>query len=195
MLKGSAIMELASLIITGIVLIWTLVSFFLLNRQNVKMQEIQAELNRKNEISKIQFETEFGIFKELTQKLIILQQDAFLLFPRGLISVPREKDERKKYQVDNYEKAAKTYNEFNLILAGYAPFITEHYFNIFDDIRQKIQYQLNWYPDLKLEESDPETQKEYREVKKKCGKITDEINVLREQLISELRDYFSTTIK
>ena len=169
-------------------IIWAVISFFILHKQNKEIEKIKSNLDRKNYISKAQFDFEFEIYKNMSRMLGEMIKDNSNLYPCGLYQESSDYDEKIKMRKENYSQAIKSYNEFTLLLEEYEPFIDESISKFYDDIREKCRLQLCLFEDFRIRE-DKDMLKECRDDYRACWKRTLKIIEDRKALNIKMREY------
>lgn len=137
------------LIVTGI----TLIGNHLSNKSLAKLQaslneknkHVEAEISKKNYISKTRFETEFSIYRELTMNFSKMVINISLLVPYGLVNVPAKEEDRKKLEQDNYIEAKKAAVKAQDSLHANKAFISKELCNKYEEILQLVVLQLEAY--------------------------------------------------
>ena len=118
---------------------------------NKQIKNAKKELKEKYEnetrlhISQLRFDTEFSIYKELSEKFVTMVFDVMSLFPEGIYFEPPDDQSRQEYRLQLYKKSESSYNEANLAVNKYACFIAKTIFDEFVAIKQKCVIQLNWF--------------------------------------------------
>ncbi len=132
---------------------------------------------RKNYVSKVRFDAEFAIYRELFATMSIAVNDVGILFPERSLICYFSDDEKRK-------NANRSYAEFAKALAKNSAFVPKNIFERFETIRKKCFVQLNWfdYPYL-FHLPIPQDQEE------KCHRLTSEIYDEQESLRDDLREY------
>ena len=118
---------------------------------NKQIKNAKKELKEKYEnetrlhISQLRFDTEFSIYKELSEKFVTMVFDVMSLFPEGIYFEPPDDQSRQEYRLQLYKKSESSYNEANLAVNKYACFIAKTIFDELVAIKQKCVIQLNWF--------------------------------------------------
>ncbi len=156
--------------------------------------KVEAQLSKKEYISKTRFDAEFKIFQELSEAQITLVNKANEAL--GVINgtYKDDADKRKKF----LEEFKSNYWEFDTLLKKYAPFVSEKIYDQYKDLFSQITsvYNLsfiiivtvkNWDADVRFTLENKEfTLKNVQEIVPDLGKK------LREQsdhLTKEIRSY------
>ena len=153
-------------------------------------QELQNkyQLERNSYIKKIRFDTEFEIYKEISEKLISLAIFIQKLFPQGIHYEPVDPNER----IENYLKLNTQASEYitaaNMAINSHAAFIKEEWYNRSLEIKALCVKQANLFYFLKL--NSPQRfsgigDKEEQDCYQRTNEITDKVDIL----IKDLRIY------
>lgn len=160
---------------------------------NKTLESYKVNLEKKMYISKTRFDTEFKIYRELTETVLAMVEATYWLFPGGLdTSPPQNEEERKKFYIDRYKNANQAINTAQKAIQANAAFISDVFYNKFNEIKKLciIQYNMyNWCGALGLKtdefckaKSDEETA---------CWRRTKEIKEKQDELIVDLREYLN----
>lgn len=172
-------------------LVWTIISFFLLNRANLKIQLRQTSLEKSVFVYNRQFETEIDILKDLSLRLLRLYFAVFKLYPSNLYYEPNDKDKRTEYRIKIFDECNVEYQKFIDSLYSNAAFLDKSLYNAFDEIRKKISLQMTFYPDFMIRQ-DEEMIKASNGGYSDSWKKTEEINKDREKIIDMIRTYLQS---
>ena len=103
-------------------------------RLQKELETFKTQLAKKEYVTKTRFDTEFMIYKQLCTASFDHFKAIFDMIPYGLIIAPADEAERKKLQELNYQKAKKTYKEALYLLYQNEPFISEEFFDGFNEL-------------------------------------------------------------
>ena len=117
-----------------------------------EIENLKAKNEKLNYITKTQFEAEFKMYQELSEAKFNAILESSRLFPYGLDKLPSDEEERKSEYLKRYKSASSALIEFQNLLFKYAPFIEEKLYQQFEDLRILIQQNVNWFPDLHIDE-------------------------------------------
>ncbi|MBR6163247.1 hypothetical protein IKQ26_05120 [bacterium] len=179
----------AILISLCICVLWSIYFNWIKEKQKTEFQkqieELKSKQDKLNYISKAQFEAEFNMYQELSEKSFEAVLKCSALFPIGFENIPIDEEAQLEvYQKKGNEAAEKLYT-FQNLLYKYAPFIEESLYKQFDDIRLHIQKNVNLFPDYRLRNDIPKSVKIETECYERTQKIMDKQDIL----IKELRNY------
>ena len=164
----------------------------LMAKESAKFREVlerlTKQLERKNYVSKVRFDTEFAIYRELSKNLVLVVQNARVLFPdKGLQYAPVDKQEQ--IYIKNYQDACRSYNTFSSCLASNCAFIVDDIYHDFESIREKIDHQIQFYHRLFLSGNRIPIDTEEEQT---CWSYTEEIYDELKTLQNKLRNYLKT---
>ncbi len=152
-----------------------------------ELERLAKQLERKNYVSKVRFDAEFAIYRELSKTLVIVVQDTSLLFPvGGLQYAPASEQAKKQMYKEYYEDAYKSYTAFSNCLASNSAFIAGDIYQDFESIRKKICQQVNFYPAIIGLTNTPYLSQEKTE---ECWRYTAEVYAEQQKLQNKLRKY------
>ena len=158
-----------------------------------KVLEDKKSLNeRKNYISKVKFDTEFNIYREMSKNYFYLIKQVNKLIPYGISTAPVfiTKTEKDEYEKKIYQDTLDVYLLAQESLNANAAFIFEDFYNEYKEIltlcsEQLEVFQQRWnlsYSALKEEDKLP-TIEDFKRTK--------EISERFEKLSSKIRNYIS----
>ncbi len=156
---------------------------------SMELEKYKSKLSKKEYVSKTRFETEFQIYKELNGAFFDLIRGVNSIISYGLHTVPADENDRKKYYEENYISTRKLLVNAQDLLQKNAPFITERFYDSFEELLRLSQMQVsvigerynvgNYCKDKGV----PKTE-DYQRTKE----ILDKHQILQK----ELRDYLAT---
>ena len=157
-----------------------------------QIEKLKAKNDKLNYISKTQFDAEFKMYQELSEKSFLMLLYNELLFPRGIDYIPEDPDECQNLYKERYKTAKEALVEYQNLLYKFAPFISLDLYNMFEDLRKMGNEQIKWYPDFELGRMSADVVKELFDEKLNCSNRTKEMNDLHERIIVELRTYLNS---
>ena len=101
---------------------------------NKTLESYKANLEKKMYISKTRFDTEFKIYRELTETVLAMVEAAYWLFPNGIDNIPINEDERKNIYLERYRSASLAINSAQKSIHSNAAFIPVDFYNKFKEI-------------------------------------------------------------
>ena len=157
-------------------------------RLNKELEEFKNKLENKSYVSKTRFDTEFSIYRQLSESTVIMVKEVSQLFPRFT------RDTRDDY--DTYKKKFDSAIDKTVIaqdsLASNAPFISKDIYNKFDEIERKCKEQIEDFIDFRLRDDCKQYIEECRAEYRNAFKRTSEIQNDWNELLEELRVYLSS---
>lgn len=154
-------------------------------------EQYKKQLEKKNYISKVKFDSEFAIYREMSEATMNMVFKSGELFKR-IDELPEDASDQKKVFYKRFFDATKTYNDANRCLMRNAPFIPEDIFKQFSSLRDKCFLQLinykTFYLDSDWKENRRELRDEFRKAIDRTKIISDELNIL----MDHLRTYLET---
>ncbi len=175
------------LIVTGITLIGNHLSNKSLTKFQASLDEknkhVEAEISKKNYISKTRFDTEFSIYRELTAAFWQMVLDINTMIPSGYHQVPADEELRDKQDREHYKKANKSVFDAQNALNSNSAFIPKSFCTVFEELLGLARLQLNAYErrflvDNHAEDKNCFSSEDYqrtRELLKKWDEHTDNI--------------------
>jgi len=155
-----------------------------------ELERLSKQLEHKNYVSKVRFDAEFAIYRDLSAAFLEVVQAQNVLFPNSLVDrVPKDKQEQKAFYMKRANKCGEAYNNAVKQLYCSAPFIDEHIFEQFDKIRNGVWEQLSKYPIFFTSDDASQNRKDFNDEFKECYQRTQDINGDMDKLISDLRAY------
>ena len=158
-----------------------------------ELERLTKQLERKNYVSKVRFDAEFTIYKELSQvffDLIVVQNDLFTFYKMD--HLPQDDAEKKKLYEERYEIARRAYNSAMNLLHKNTPFITLEFFEQFNNILRNVKLQLLHYSSFYINDDCAETKRECKNLFEECSQRTNDINEQMKNLFDDLREYLKT---
>ena len=95
-----------------------------------KLESYKSMLDNRNYVSKVRFDAEFLLYRELMVACRNMINDVYFVYPT-VANVPANVEERKKYEDEAFKSATKSYKEFNKLITGNAPFIPKDFYERF----------------------------------------------------------------
>ena len=155
---------------------------------NIFANRKSKKLELKNYVSKVRFDAEFAIYRDLSAaflEMVQFQNNLFILIDNA----PRDPDKRKDYYADKQKKCIEAYNRASIQLYRNAPFIEESIFERFKGILNDVNMQLSNYSTFYLDDYMFESRRESNDEFKACYQRTTDITTQMDNLILDLREY------
>jgi len=154
---------------------------------NKELEQFKNGLEKKNYVSKVRFDAEFAIYRELTVACHNMINDTYFLYP-PLGFHPKDKDARTKYEQEIFEKASKSHAEFKIVVNGNAPFIPQKIYENFSEISDLCNnnikvyaysngmvYSFGWEGSQGQRESEVEAYARTEDIRNKFNMLVDDI--------------------
>ena len=155
---------------------------------NIFANRRSKKFELKNYVSKVRFDAEFAIYRDLSAaflEMVQFQNNLFILIDHA----PRDPDKRKDYYADKQKKCVEAYNRASIQLYRNAPFIEESIFERFKGILNDVNMQLSNYSTFYLDDNVFESRRESNDEFKACYQRTADITTKMDNLILDLREY------
>ena len=152
---------------------------------NIFVNRKSKKLELKNYVSKVRFDAEFAIYRDLSAaflEMVQFQHNLFILTDHA----PSDPDKRNDYYADKQKKCIEAYNRASTQLYRNAPFIEESIFERFRGILNDVNMQLSNYSKFYL---DAESKRKTNDEIKTCYQRTADINTQMDNLILDMRKY------
>lgn len=156
-------------------------------QMNKELEAFKAGIDKKTYISRTRFDTEFQIYRELSENLLTMVNFTYWLFPNEMDRLPK-KEEQNALFIDRYEKAGNAISIAQQSIRANAPFIPDNFYNQFNEICNLCLEQYRAYA-WKIAPDSHMYAHELRPVFDDCSKTTIKILEKQQQLIAQLREY------
>lgn len=143
---------------------------------------------KKNYVSKVRFDAEFEIYRELSQTFSEAIEGVHGIIPDGEAYYPSNEEERDSYKKELFIKFAKaSYNAQSTLFAN-APFISKEIYSKFNEIMDLIRTQSEIYNEANFHTTVSNANGAItKEDAERTALIDDKFDVL----MDEIRDYLS----
>ena len=153
------------------------------SRFDQRLENHKAENDKKINVSKVKFDSEFQMYKELSNACFNLVLEVGPMFPL-FAKTPSDPEELKKYEKRIYSESHRAIIEFQNKLFSYAPFISEEIYKQLDNIRKLCQTNIRYYEDWKIHKLSPLDVKRYNE----CQDRYETIKETHSEFVASLRE-------
>ncbi len=156
-----------------------------------ELERLTKQLERKNYVSKVRFDAEFAIYRDLSAAFLAAVQAQNYLFTKACLRdrVPKDKQERKEFYTQRLNKCGEAWNIASTQLYRNAPFIDKNIFDQFSKIHSDIWSQISNYPTFYISDEALNSQLDFKDLFDECSQLTLDINSEMDKLISDLREY------
>lgn len=158
------------------------------NKLQIQLEAYKTQLNRRQYVSKVRFDVEFSIYRELSRTVLYMVEDCRMLFAQLDIR-PKEKDAQIALFHERFKKAVASSNTATSVIMENAPFISENFYNKFMILRGKCCVLLGDAEDCRCTEEGRNYLASHRDLLRELYEKTKEIDSLRDSLMGELREY------
>lgn len=147
-----------------------------------RLERLCKDLERKNYVSKVRFDAEFAIYRELSESTEEMVRTTYWLFPDGMDTVPRDEDKLQELYKRRHQEAAQAHKKAVRILNANCAFISEEIYESFREIVNLCCDQITWYQyGMKNDFHDEQS--------RDCWKKTSYIMEKKTALQRQLREY------
>ena len=161
------------------------------NRLQKEMEKFKTELSKKEYVSKARFDTEFEIYRELSQSFCGMVKDISVMIPAGFSWKPAEEEDQKKYENKCYEAATDSVVKAQDALYSNAAFIPQQFFESFEEILKLCKKQINVFT-FRYNVLSLQTEKEKCSLSPEDYNRTEEINKKWIEHINKIREYLAS---
>ena len=156
-----------------------------------KLENLKSKLEKRNYISKVRFDLEIEIYRQLSESVLLMVLNSCALFPVGIEHCCPDKDAEIKRKEELCSKATDSYNQANQAIMQNAPFIPENIYELFSDIRNDCRKQIVFFPEFRLWSTSEEWRKELKDEYMACWIRTKTINDKLTSLLEKLRSHIA----
>lgn len=195
LLKNNRALWVAATVTGSFSIIVSLINAVFLSIQGWKQHKYDKQLEKfkrisekKNYVSKVRFDAEFSIYRELSQTFSKAVEGVHGIIPDGEAYYPTDGEKRAEYEQYLFSKFTKAYDSAQSTLYANAPFIPKDMYNKFNEVLDLIRIQSEVYNEAHftttLSDADGEITEED---KARTSEIDEKFN----RLMDEIRDYLS----
>ena len=157
-----------------------------------KTEKYKTQLENKQYVTKVKFDTEFSIYRELSTTFFQMIKSIQEMIPAGLVYSPvLKKEEQDKYDKNIYYNAHNSVVAAQDMLYGNAAFITADVFDAYKEILILSNTQLNVFKERWVA-TDFRSDKEKRDLSMDDYKRTEEIIQKNLELSAKIREYIQS---
>lgn len=153
-------------------------------RLQKELESFKSTLSKKEYVSRTRFDTEFKIYRELSQVFSEAIEGVHGIIPFGEAYYPIDEDEKSDYEQQLFVGFAKASYHAKTTLFSNAPFIPKNIYDKFDEIMCLIQQQSEVYNEAHF----------HTTLSNADGEITDE-DINRTDLIDKKFDLLTDEIR
>jgi len=158
------------------------------------LERLTKQLERKNYVSKVRFDAEFAMYRELIDKSIKMIEATLDLHPDGVVytsQVQKVQEEIQKSNIERFHIAAEAYNAAYKVILQNAAFISLEMYEEFDSLRKLCLWYNGAFMDYYCCENSNLMREGIPEDFNAFRKTPDEIRKKRNILLAHLREYLS----
>ena len=157
-----------------------------------QLEMLKSSLEKKNYISKVRFDLEIDVYRQLSETTLNMVIDAIALYPPGLSYQPLAEDKRKIQEQENLKRAIDSYNKASISISRNSAFITEENYNLFDEIRKDCGQQIHFCQTSNINNINLITKEGVHDLHMQCYKRSEEINDKIKKLMITLRKHIAS---
>ena len=158
------------------------------HKYDKQLEKFKHISEKKNYVSKVRFDAEFAIYRELSQTFSEAVEAVHGIIPDGEAYYPEDKDERKNYEEHLFVKFVKAHQGAQSTLYANAPFISKEIYDEFDEILGLIRTQSEVYNEANVHTTLSDADGDITvEDTNRTAKIDEKFNVL----MNKIRDYLA----
>lgn len=157
---------------------------------NKELEKYKSALDNKSYITKVKFDIELSIYRELSKNFFEMIKNINALIPYGYTKVLADEEKQKEVDIENYNKSIESIVVAQDCLNGNAAFIPEDIFNRYEELLKIGNTQTNVFSDrwdvlylAPQEEKERLSNDDYKRTKK----LNDEFKSLNQ----DIRKYLS----
>lgn len=118
---------------------------------NKELEKYKHIAEKKNYVSKVRFDAEFKIYRELSQVFSEAIEGVHGIIPFGEAYYPNDEEERDEYKQHLFAEFAKASSSAQKTLFANAPFISKNIYEKFNEIMDLIRTQSEIYIEANLD--------------------------------------------
>lgn len=158
------------------------------HKYDKQLEEFKHTSEKKNYMSKVRFDAEFAIYRELSQTFSEVVEAVHGIIPDGEAYYPEDEEERKNYEEHLFVKFARAHQSAQSTLYANAPFISKEIYDEFDEILGLIRTQSEVYNEANFHTTLSDADGDITvEDTNRTAKIDEKFNVL----MNKIRDYLA----
>lgn len=149
------------------------------------VKKYETRLRKREYVSKVRFDTEFLIYRELSKSFFNYVKAICIMVPPGYSEQPADPEARKKEDEEHYRKAQNAHVEAQDALHQNAPFIQKEFYEKYNEILKDGNLQLLAYrkrynigykaPQSEKEEFELDDYQRSQKMENLMGKLNDDM--------------------
>lgn len=156
-----------------------------------QLEKYKHIAEKKNYVSKVRFDAEFAIYRDLSKVFFNMVLEIGALIPPGYSERPVDEEQYKKLQEESFRSSAKAHKIAQETLFQNAPFIPEELYNDFRELLQLTRLQLAAYK-MRFNVLYVAPKEEKESYSKEDYKRAGEINSKFDALNKKIREYLAS---
>ena len=182
--------SIISLVVSALVLIWTIVSFFLLNKQKKNIINLEKRLESINHISNRRFDLELTLYKELSNQSTKVQKNVSILFPIFDDSkfALTKGEEKNKIAHEMYNQTVTEVNALLDMIYSNEAFIDAELYIKFDNLLELSKEQMVIFKDVYLRGFENMLKVHEKSTGKNVYDSYDSIKELRKEISNSIKE-------
>ena len=156
-----------------------------------KLEDLKSKLEKRNYISKVRFDLEIEVYRQLSESVILMVLNSLCLFPRGSVYGHSDKKLEQERKRDLHSKAVDSYNLANQSITKNTPFIPKTMYELFTEIRDECRTQIIYFEDFHLIEDSEQYRTELKDEYRACWERTRTIDSQLTSLLEKLRNHIA----
>lgn len=160
------------------------------NQLSMEVEKYRIKAEQLTYISKIQFETEYQIYRKIFESLFDFTAASSNLFPYRINHIPLDVQERKEEYIKRYQFYMESFNSYSLAVETNAPFIPKEIYDKFIKIRNSAHEIACMFPEIRIQ-ADERFAEDYAKIAAENFKKTKEFNESVLSLNNDVREYLS----
>lgn len=177
-----------AIIISVLDAIWLFVQKRKQHEYDKQLEKYKHIAEKKNYVSKVRFDAEFSIYRELSQAFSEAIEGVHGIIPDGAAYYPNDDKERTEYEKQLFINFIKASYSAQKSLSANAPFISKEIYDKFNEIMDLIRTQSEVYNEAHFNTTLSNAEGEITE---EDTNRTTQIDRLFDNLMNEIRDYLS----
>ena len=109
-----------------------------------ELERLTKQLERKNYVSKVRFDAEFSVYRELCAVTDEMERAVYWLFPT-IDNLPTDEEQQKIIFHERYRKAFEAYQKASKSLGKNNAFISKEIYDLFFSLGELCRMQVNQY--------------------------------------------------
>lgn len=157
-----------------------------------KLEALKSNFERKNYISKVRFNLEIEIYRELSETTLLMVISIRNLFAYFSKDLQQNIELIKYFKLRDYEYAFKNYRSADVAITRNAPFIQQEFYAEFDEIKKSCRVLILYFSGVDKYLDQGIYFKVKEEEQEECNKQINCIECKLNKLLEKLRKHISS---